>query len=200
MAPREIGSLSLPPVSLSSQRLPIVTHSDALTRVHRVRVNPKFFGKTGLNRFDSPHGEFGILYTATDLHGAFIETFGDTRNRTVTVSALNERAFARMELSRALRLVDLTGAGLARIGADARLFAGEHVRAQQWSLAVWRHASAVDGLYYRARHDPSRFSVAVYNRASHVVTAVTQGSLMEATHRMTLARILDDYQFSLLEA
>lgn len=62
---------------------------------------------------------------------------------------------------RHLRLVDLTGPGLARLGADARLFAGDHGQARQWSRAFYSHPDRVDGIYYPVRHDPSRVAAAV---------------------------------------
>jgi hypothetical protein len=53
---------------------------------------------------------------------------------------------------------DLTGAGLAQIGAGGRLTAVTRRVGQQWSHAIWRHPAAVDGILYRVRHDPRRSS------------------------------------------
>jgi hypothetical protein len=161
-------------------------------------MDPAFWGRTGLNRFDAPHGEFGVLYASADHHGAFIETFGDALDRTVTTTALRGRAWARIEPARGLRVVDLTGRGLAHLGADERLCSGDHRIAQHWSLALWRHSASVDGLSYRARHDPSRISVALFDRAASGVAVVRDGGLLDDRQRSVLAGILDTYRFALL--
>lgn len=198
MAPRRIGALSPPPASLAYQDLPILAYRDTLVRIHRIDLNPAFWGKTGQNRFDAPAGEFGVLYTATDRHAAFIETYGDALDRTVTSSSLSVRGWARVEPTRDLRLVDLSGPGLVRIGADERLCSGEHNVAQDWSLALWQHRASADGLYYRARHDPSRMSVALFDRAATAVTVAQDGRLMDARNKAVLAAVLESYQFALL--
>lgn len=198
MAPRSLGSLPPPPASLQNQDLPLRIHRATLFRVHRTDRDPAFWGTTGDNRFDAPSGEFGVLYAATDEHGAFIETCGDMLGRALTTRFLAHRGWARVTPARDLRLVDLSGPGLARIGADERLCSGEHDIAQQWSLALWRHRAEVDGLHYRARHDPSRMSVALFDRAAPTVAVVREGGLMDERHRPLLAELLDTYHFSLL--
>jgi hypothetical protein len=198
MAPRSIGPLPLPPANLDDQDLRVLEHRATLSRIHRIDQDPAFWGRTGRNRFDAPAGEFGVLYAATDEYGAFVETFGDGLSRTVTVKSLAARGWSRVEPRRDLRLCDLSGPGLAQIGADERLCSGEHEVAQQWSFALWRHRQSVDGLYYRARHDPSRMSVALFDRVAPVVSIVRDGGLIDDRHQALLAAILDTYQFSLL--
>ena len=44
--------------------------------LHAAELEPDFFGRTGVNRFDDPEGEFGVLYAAEDAFGAFIEVYG----------------------------------------------------------------------------------------------------------------------------
>lgn len=198
MAPREIGALPPPSAKLHDAQLPSVEYRAPLIRIHRVAKDPAFWGRTGENRFDAPAAEFGVLYASTDHHGAFIETFGDALDRIVTAAALRVRGWARVEPLRALRLVDLTGQGLAHIGADERLCSGEHGVAQQWSFALWGHSSEVDGLYYRARRDPSRVSIALFDRAAAAVTIARDGALLDESGQSVLADILETYQFALL--
>lgn len=198
MAPRRPGALPPPPAHVENRELPILAYRRALYRIHRLHQDPAFWGKTGLNRFDAPGGEFAVLYAAADPAGAFIEAYGDSLNRTVTSSSLNLRGWARVELTRDLRLVDLSGPGLAQLAADERLCSGDHDAAQQWSLTLWRHRASVDGLYYRARHDPSRTSAAIFDRAADAVSIVRDGGLLAARHGTLLAEILETYQFSLL--
>jgi hypothetical protein len=198
MGPPEVGSLHGPPTDLDRVVLPILQIGTTLTRIYRTSRHPAFWGRTGDHRFDAPAAEFGVLYAAIDAHGAFIETFGDTFVRTVSTASLRERSWAKIDLPRDLRLIDLSGSGLPQIGADERLCSGAHDIAQRWSLAIWQHPAAVDGLYYRARHDPSRLSVAIFDRAQSGVAVRTDGGLTDDRHRDLLAAILDVYQFALL--
>jgi hypothetical protein len=115
------------------------------------------------------------------------------------MSHVAERCLTHIEAVRRLTLVDLTGPGLARLGADERLCAGDHAVAQRWALALWAHSSHPDGLYYRARHDPSRFCLALYDRAADAVRASRQGSLLEPANTALLANILEVYNFGLID-
>lgn len=198
MAPRSIGPLPPPPPDLQQQDLPVLAYRATLFRIHRNDRDPAFWGKTGDNRFDAPASQFGVLYAAADQYGAFIETCGELLNRTVTSNFLGARGWARVTPTRVLKLVDLSGSGLARIGADERLCSGEHDVAQQWSLALWQHPAAVDGIHYRARHDPSRTAVAIFDRAASAVTIARDGGLLAEANKTFLAAILDTYEFSLL--
>lgn len=167
--------------------------------MHRREYDPLYFGSSRLARFDAPAGEYGILYLGCDWHCAFIETFGQaTGVRVVTLKALADRRLSTVAASRPLRLVDLTGPGLARLGADERLCAGDYAVAQRWSAALWAHPGRPDGLYYRARHDPSRYCVAVYDRVQGAIAATSAGSLMDEGHSALLADILDTYGFGLI--
>ena len=74
-----------------------------------------------------------------------------------------------IETTEPLRLVDLTGPGLPRLGADARLADGDHQVSQAWSAAFHGHPDRPDGILYRARHDPSRFAVAIFERAQRKI-------------------------------
>src|SRR6478735_5682570 len=48
--------------------------------------DPLFFGRSGLNRFDAPAGEYGVLYAGESVECAFIETFGSaTGIRAITL-------------------------------------------------------------------------------------------------------------------
>jgi hypothetical protein len=99
-----------------------------------------------------------------------------------------------------LRFVDLIGAGLRRLGADGRLTAGDdRSLSQRWSLALYHHPERPDGLLYRSRHDQSRVSVAIYDRALDALGSVALGSLAAPNPRLRLAKVLDTYAFALLD-
>lgn len=189
-----------PPDDLAERTLPLVETKGPWSRIHRVEYEPLYFGRSGDNRFDAPAGEYGVLYVGEDEHCAFIETFGQqTGTNLVSGSELEARGLAKIEAKRLLDLVDLTGPGLARIGADGRLFTGEHAVARRWALALWSHPSRPCGLYYRARHDPSRFSVALYESVADTLRATPQGHLMEPRNLSLLGKILDAYRFGFRE-
>jgi hypothetical protein len=136
--------------------LPLLVGVGPWLRIHRLGYEPVFFGRAGKSRFDAPGGEYGVLYAGVDAHCAFIETLGhETGVRVLNDIDVRMRGLARIETRRPLRLVDLTGAGLAHLGADERLCSGDYSVAQRWSLALWQHPARPDGLYHRSRHDPS---------------------------------------------
>lgn len=189
-----------PPSDLAARTLPVRSTRRAWFRIHRLVFGPLFFGRSGDNRFDAPAGEFGVLYVGADAHCAFIETFGHaTGVRVVDRQELALRGLARVIPQRPLRLVDLTSDGLARLGADARLTAGESYEPpHRWALAIHEHPKKPDGLLYTARHDPARICAALFDRAEPVLRVASLGSLGDPAHDALVGRILDTYDFGLV--
>lgn len=189
-----------PPDDLAQRRLPLLRAERSWLRIHRLIHAPLFFGRSGNNRFDAPAREYGVLYAASDEHCAFIETFGHaTGVRFITATNVRAYGLARVEISRPLSLVDLTGAGLAHLGADERLCAGDYAVAQRWSLALWQHPARPDGLYYRSRHDPSRLCVALYDHVEGVLATTHLGGLADPARADRLADLLATYRFGLID-
>jgi hypothetical protein len=189
-----------PPPDLPSRSLPILTIDCPWVRSHPAQYEPIFFGRSGDNRFDAPRGDYGVLYVARDVEGAFAETFGRRLEyRAVTMAALRNRLFTAIHALRPLRLVDLTGPGLARIGADGRLATGDYVVAQRWSEALFQHPDRPDGLYYRSRHDPGQECAAIFDRVARLLSIGEQRSLVDPAHHGLLATLLDTFGFSLIE-
>jgi hypothetical protein len=197
---KTLGPHAVPSADFAAHRLPITIYRRPWYRVHRIAYGPTFSGRSGDNRFDAPAGEFGVLYVGKDEHCAFVETFGHaTGVRLVEQSELAARALARIEPKRPLRLVNLTGDGLARLGADARLTVGESYEvAHQWSLAIHAHPQKADGIVYNARHDPSRVCAAIFERVSLDLETKELGSLASPAHEALVAAILDTYRFGLV--
>lgn len=195
---RKLVPLPSPPASLSDGGLPIIRTDRTVIRIHRLEHEPAFWGRTGNHRFDAPHSEYGVLYAAETFDGAFIETFGDVSPKTVSVSALTARGVATVALRRALQLVDFAGAGLSRVGLDARIRTDDHALSQEWSHALWAHPSQPDGIWYAARHDASQRSLALFDRAASAVTVTALSGLMETPQDVSTARALEKYGFALL--
>ncbi|WP_437593755.1 RES family NAD+ phosphorylase [Sorangium sp. So ce1000] len=195
-----LGAHPDPPLDLATRPLPVALFRRSWFRIHWLALDPLHFGRSGDNRFDPPDGEFGVLYAGKDAQCAFIEVFGHaTGMRFVEQIELAARGLARIAPRRPLRLVNLTGEGLARLGADARLTSGESYRAaQRWALAIHDHPRRPDGIAYAARHDPSRICAALFERASVELEVTQLGSLADPAHAALLARILDTYKFGLV--
>lgn len=189
-----------PPTDLATRPLPITIYGRPWFRIHRLAQGPLFFGRAGDNRFDAPGGEFGVLYVGKDERCAFIETFGHaTGVQLVVQSELAVRGLALITPKRPLRLVNLAGDGLARLGADARLTAGESYDvAHRWALAIHDHPKKPDGIVYTARHDPSRLCAAIFDRAGVELAFASLGSLADPAHATLIATMLDTYGFGLV--
>ena len=189
-----------PPNDLQTRNLPIIRIETSWFRIHQSRCSPLYYGNSGKYRFDAPAQEYGIMYIALDPHGCFIETFGSqTSIQVISYRELYLPSISQLSCDRPLQLVDLGGAGLVHIGADARLTAADYKVAQRWALALWHHPSQVDGIYYRARHDLSQVCAAIFDRAKSVLTISNTQFCIHRSFQRTLATILETYKFGLID-
>ena len=112
---------------------------------------------------------------------------------------MRSRCLSTLTPNRDLRLVDLAGAGLTRIGADGRLTTGSYEISQAWSQALYRHSDRVDGLYYRSRHDLSKLCVALYDGRVELADLeeqrVTADNLLDLAFDSKLQQFLDLYGY-----
>jgi hypothetical protein len=188
-------------------KLPIRELSGPWFRSCGTNYNPIYYGKRQSQwRFDDPEREYGVLYVAEDRHGAFAESFGQLLSkapidlpRPITTDQLRSRMVSEISCNAPVRLVDLTGSGLARIGADSRLFAGEHMQAQAWSRALFEHPAGIDGILYPPRHDPQRRAAAIFEK-EHSRSWVELDRKMWLDLGFDLKEILEEYGFALIES
>jgi hypothetical protein len=152
-------------------RLPLteVAAATAWWRVHRSARGPVFFGPAPgdppTNRFDAPNGQYRTLYLGESFAGAFVETLLRVpRLPYVQRAELEERSASRLDNEAVLRLVDLRGPGLSKIGVDNSLTTCTYDVSGQWALALWQHKDQPDGLLYRSRHDPHHTCAAIFDR------------------------------------
>lgn len=132
-----------PKADFSKEVLPIKVINRDLLRIHESSFGALFFGKTARNRFDAPDRSYGVMYLGLDEHCCFIETFGQaTGHKLVTATELSKNSIATINLKRKINLVDITGSGLAKLGADGRLTTGPHALARRWSKAFYDHPCA----------------------------------------------------------
>jgi hypothetical protein len=177
------GAASLPPAWLAARSLPIikVPRGTPLFRVHQSAHSAVFFGpevnptsgtRQPTHRFDSLSGGFGVLYAAEQFEGAFVETvLRNPQRRFVSKSYIGLRAVSELTCSRELRLVDLHGRGLSRVGATNAISTGPYTPCWRWSDDLWSHRDQPDGLVYASRHNPRQICYAIFERVDSTVTA-----------------------------
>lgn len=164
-------------------------------RLHRANYSPMYFGSSGENRFDSPG--FGTLYLGRQIQGSFVEVFCRKPHRRISEAHLQQYHVAEFGSSRGLKLVDLAGKGLVKMGLDARLATGSYRLAQEWAAAFQDHPDQADGILYRSRHDPKQQLAAIFERAQPILRVKQCGTLQEYLGDDFFA-LLDQYEIALL--
>ncbi|MBB5041098.1 RES family NAD+ phosphorylase [Shinella fusca] len=167
-------TVPLPPADLHSRNpkmVPIPVGSD-LHRFYTAIYEPIFFDRSTSGRFNAPDGSFRVLYVARLVNGAFAETFLRSPGSTLIDSGLlRRRGYVRLKTVSPLKLIDLTGPGLAMIGATAEVpHSGLPYDAPQaWAKALFEHPASADGIAYHARHDDTELCYAIFDRAESAI-------------------------------
>jgi hypothetical protein len=164
----------LPPADFASRKPEIVSISAGMVmhRFYTSAFEPVYFDKSDLGRFNAPNASYGVLYAAKKMQGAFAETFLRTPGNTLIDGGfLKRKAYVRLSATRELRLVNLTGRGLAAVGATAEVphSSVPYHAPQAWSWAIFGHRENVDGIAYHARHDDTELCYAIFDRAATAV-------------------------------
>ena len=187
-----------PPQDFKQRELSIIEISNPLFRIHDQEYSALHFSRSGTGRFDGVKQDYGICYTGLDEYVAFIECFGRTLgNRAVEESALNRKLLSLIASKNPLRIADITGNSLTKIGADARISTGSYLTSRAWANAIFKHPSKPDGIYYRSRHDDSKFCCGLFDSAKDQLVETSLGNLLQ-DHRQLLGKILDHYYFALI--
>ncbi len=188
----------LPPADFARRDLPIevLPVGTTFVRIHRRTLDALYFGTSRDNRFDDPDGSYGVCYAARTLRGAFAETcLRDVGASFVPLSRLAARSATELHVTGELRLVELYGRGLARLGATAAVTSGTYDVSQPWSRAVYTHPMQVDGIVYRSDHDNDELCVALFDRCRDRVSEGDRRELL--ADRAALARLVDVYKVGL---
>jgi hypothetical protein len=188
-----------PPPADLNEREPLIHHAspgELWYRGYRIGNPPIFFGRSKKYRWDSPDGDFGVLYLGGDEYCAFMESVGRgaLRTRFVPRTQLKSAGLAKIRIKRTLRLVDMvTSGGLTRLGAESSLTSGSgYKNSQRWSRALREHPSKPDGIYYRSRHDSARAASALFDHCEGSVE-VAEMTGTWADQPALLGEILDHY-------
>jgi hypothetical protein len=188
-----------PPPADLSDREPLIhqaTPAELWYRSHRIGNLPIFFGRSKKYRWDSPDGDFGVLYLGGDEYCAFMESIGRgaLKTRFVPASQLKTAGLAKISFKKTLRLIDMvTSGGLTRLGAESSLTSGSgYKNSQRWSRALRKHPSKPDGIYYRSRHDSARIASALFDHCEASVEVVGMLGAW-ADQPALLGEILDHY-------
>ncbi len=189
-----------PAADFAKRDVPILSSQRNWYRVHPIDKEPLYFGQSTNNRFDAPDGAFRTTYVAQTPSIAFLETHGHaTGIQFIEAATLASRGLAQVTSCRPLRLVDLAGSGLARLGADGRLASGDsYEHSQAWASAIFNHPANVDGIIYRARHDQRGICAAIFERAAPALDRQLLGPWSAPQLRGILGKILDTYGFGLI--
>ena len=108
----------------------------------------------------------GILYAALRVYTCLAEVFQETR----TIERSRSRPWlVGIALSRAVPLLDLTGAWPTRAGASMALGTGPRDRTRAWSTRIYEDYPAVEGLLYPSSMDGNQPAAALYERAQGAV-------------------------------
>ncbi|TMD15242.1 MAG: RES domain-containing protein, partial [Chloroflexi bacterium] len=137
-----------------------------LIRCHKLRHRPQdFVPCQGDGRF-SPLVTQGkcvpTMYTASSLEGAVYETaFHDVPltglDRVVLMSDLRQFGLTVVQVRRNIRLAELRGPGLVRLGLERQQLidtpATQYPRTRAWAQALYTAQNGIDGLIWTSRRD-----------------------------------------------
>jgi len=198
----------LPPSDFASARLEIADVHAGIRfgRLYHARYpEPLAFGKTP-SRFSDPRRRidahrFGVLYLGESLKVCFVEAIlRDSRNGTVgdfplSESELHLRHYAEISVVDSLKLVDLRGDAIIRMGIPTDVArASRHTLSRQWSVAFYEHPDAPDGIIYPSRLN-AETNVAIYDRAVFKLRVDSAGPLAGARG---LASVLAAFKVALV--
>lgn len=196
-----------PPADFASAVLEIasIDPGKSFGRIHRkTQPDPLSFGKHA-TRFSDPRrripgNRFGVLYLGETLKVCFVETIlRDRRDGTVgeidlEESELTDRNYSEIQVRAPLRLIDLRDDRLVRMGIPTDVARGTHqALARRWSLAIFNHPAAVDGIVYPSRLI-NQTNLAIYDRA---IAKLTPQKTVGLDRAPGIGRVLDDYKVAL---
>jgi len=176
--------LKLPPKNFNSLLLDIVqVQPKALCRVSRHDSNEPHYAISGDRRLDdiNPHvtDRFGTCYLGFEYAVAFAESV--LHNAEPKAGAIHiptaevaDRFMLSFKGSRKLKLANMTGTHLLRLGGNGELSGtSRYAKPQAWAKAVADHPANVDGMIYMSRRINDRPAVVLFNRSAGKKPVIT---------------------------
>jgi hypothetical protein len=194
-------ALTDPSAVLKSQHLPITSLEGRLHRIsHRKFPDPIYWSRRGRYRFDSPTAKHGVLYTGRTFETALLEVFGDqwVTLRITARDFLKEFDICEIRLERRLKVVNLSGKQLNRLGTDANVFASfAYDVTQKWASFFMDHPDAPHGIRYPSRKNQRLHNCALFSTPETIaaVTITRRYPLLDHPH---LFRLLQSYKVALV--
>jgi hypothetical protein len=185
-----------PPFDFEQQVLPVTLESGLFYRLNPASyASAIYYDDSGCGRFDLK-GQLGVLYLGKTIEAAFIETFGrNLGQRFVSRDMIKTRSLFAIESDRPLQLLQLYGAGLAKLGVDSELSSGRDYRLPRlWCEAIYSHPQQVDGILYLSRHDNTQLCCGLFERTTYRLREGNLGDLL-SYDRQKFFEILDRYAF-----
>ncbi|HET8799009.1 MAG TPA: RES family NAD+ phosphorylase [Thermoanaerobaculia bacterium] len=108
------------------------------------------------------HPGFGLLYAADTSPAVFAEYFQATR---VINRSLNRPWIVQFALTTPLKLLDVTGGWLLKVGGNAAIASGARVQSRKWSRVFHEAYPDFHGICYRSSLNPAWLAFALYERA-----------------------------------
>lgn len=154
------------------------------------------------SRFNSTSGDFGTLYLAESIEGAFVVglvydvTLKGGPARVISDELLRNKVLSVVAFPTALRLLDLTGRGLALAERDLKLLSCPPTESCPFAEQVYAHPDAYDGIRYPSRHNPNLSCVALFERPRAAPAVVLLGSWISADLLSKTRSLMTRYQIT----
>ncbi|WP_338849941.1 RES family NAD+ phosphorylase [Massilia sp. W12] len=190
--------LDLPPAGFANYKHKTVyLPAQRLLRISRFETGEPWFGANACNRFDAPDmpPSYAACYFALSLDVALAETVLHDAIPCdglfhIAAVELRQRWLFQFE-GENLRLADLTGAALKRMGAHAGLGgSADYAVTRQWALGVFQNPAEYDGLLYMSRHVNTGKAVVLFSRAQSKIRVQNMQALFMAPGLAASARRL----------
>jgi hypothetical protein len=194
-------ALTDPPDFLKSRHLPLTSVEGTLYRISKQKfTDPIYWSRRGLYRFDTPTAKYGVLYTGRTFETALLEVFGDQwLDRRITArDFLKEFDVCELGLERRLKVVNLSGKELDRLGTDANIFASlAYDVTQEWARLFMEHPDKPHGIRYPSRKNERLHNFALFSTAAATAAATVarRYPLLDHPH---LFRLLQSYRVALI--
>lgn len=200
----------LPPKGFASRPLALadIAAGTVWRRLYQTRFTDPLGYGLGPSRFSDPETSFlppvrfGVVYLGSSVKVCFLEAIlrdrgvGRTRAFPIEWAELEMWTCGELRIDAALRLVDLRGDGLVRMGIPTDVArASSQDLGRAWSRAFWSHDAKPDGIIYNSRLN-GETNIALYDRALTKVSATATPRLVDC--RAELAIIINDFDLAIV--